>query len=120
MPRAKRGFKRRRRVKKVRDRAEGYVLGRHSIYRRTKEAVNRGLVYAYRDRKAKKRDFRSLWITRINAAVQDFDLSYSTFIAGLKKAQINLNRKVLSEIAILDPSAFASIVEKVKAAAPRA
>jgi large subunit ribosomal protein L20 len=118
MPRVKRGFKRRRRIKKIFKRAEGFVLGRSALYRRTKEAVDRALVYAFRDRRVKKRDFRSLWITRISAAVQQYGLSYSKFTGGLKKSNVELNRKMLSEIAIHDAAGFSAIVEEVRSAAP--
>lgn len=118
MPRAKRGFKRRRRHKKVYDKAEGFVLGRKNKFRRTQEAVDRAGVYAYAHRKAKKRDFRQLWIARISAATSTCNLSYSRFIAGLKKAQILLDRKILSDIAIVDPKGFAAIVDKVRSLAP--
>lgn len=118
MPRAKRGFKKRRRHKKVLDRAEGFVLGRKNLFRRTAEAVDRAFVYAYRDRKAKKREFRQLWIARLSAATNASDLSYSRFIAAMKKAQIKLDRKVLSDIAIVDPKGFAAIVDQVRSLAP--
>ena len=116
MPRAKRGFKRRRRVNKVMDRAEGFVLGRKSQFRRAAEAVDWSLEYQYRDRRRKKRDMRSLWISRISAACQANDLSYSRLIWGLGKAEVNLNRKVLSDIAIHDPKGFSAIVETARAA----
>ena len=118
MPRAKRGFKRRRRHTNLRNKAEGFVLGLGSQIRRTAEAVDRAGVYAFRDRRVKKRDFRGLWIARLSAATAGNDLSYSRFIGALKKAQINLNRKMLSEIAIHDPKAFEAIVTKVRSLAP--
>ncbi len=118
MPRAKRGFKRRRRHNKVLDRAEGFVLGRKNKYKRTAEAVDRAFIYAYRDRRVKKREFRSLWITRIAAAASSHDISYSRLIAALTKAQIGLDRKVLSEIAITDPKGFGAIVDSVRSLAP--
>ena len=118
MPRAKRGFKRRRRHNKVLDRAEGFVLGRKNLYRRTAEAVDRAHVYAYRDRRAKKRDFRTLWIARLSAAVSANDMSYSRFIAALKKSEIKLDRKVLSDIAIADPRGFTALVDQVRTQAP--
>jgi large subunit ribosomal protein L20 len=120
MPRAKRGTKRRQRHNKLRNKAEGFVLGLGSQIRRTAEAVDRAGVYAYRDRRVKKRDFRGLWIARLSAATNGQDLSYSRFISALKKAQVVLNRKMLSEIAIHDPKAFEAIVSKVKALAPAA
>lgn len=118
MPRAKRGFKRRRRHNKVLKRAEGFVLGRKGKYKRTAEAVDRAFIYAYRDRRAKKRDFRTLWIARLSAATADNNISYSRFIGALKKAQIALDRKVLADIAIVDPAGFAKIVESVRSLAP--
>ena len=120
MPRAKRGFKRRRRHNKLRNKAEGFVLGLGSQIRRTSEAVDRAGVYAFRDRRAKKRDFRTLWIARLSAASNGADISYSRLVNALKKAQVMLNRKMLSEIAIHDPKAFEAIVSKVRALAPAA
>jgi len=118
MPRAKRGTKRRQRHNKLRNKAEGFVLGLGSQIRRTAEAVDRAGVYAYRDRRAKKRDFRGLWIARLSAATNANQISYSRFINALVKAKVALNRKMLSEIAIHDPKAFESIVNKVRALAP--
>jgi large subunit ribosomal protein L20 len=118
MPRAKRGFKRRRRHNKVLNRAEGFVLGRKNKFKRTAEAVDRAFIYAYRDRRAKKRDFRQLWIARISAATAACDISYSRFIAALTQAQVKLDRKVLSDIAIVDPKAFGAIVDQVRSLAP--
>ena len=118
MPRAKRGFKRRRRHNKIRDRAEGMVLGLGSQIRRTSEFLDRAGVYAYRDRRVKKRDFRGLWIARMSAATAGNGISYSRFINALTKAKIELNRKMLSEIAIHDPSAFEAIVNQVRSLAP--
>ncbi|MCS7280729.1 MAG: 50S ribosomal protein L20 [Desulfobacterota bacterium] len=115
MPRAKRGFKARRRRKKLLKLAKGYFGRRKNIYSVAKRAVYKSLFYAYRHRRQRKRDFRSLWITRINAACRAYDISYSRFIHGLKLANINLNRKVLADMAINDPKAFQSLVEKVKA-----
>jgi large subunit ribosomal protein L20 len=120
MPRAKRGFKRRQRHKKVLKRAEGFVLGLKNKFRRTAEAVDRAGVYAYRDRRAKKRDFRTLWIARLSAASADNGISYSRLIAALNKANVELDRKVLSDIAIADPKAFSAIVEQVRNLAPAA
>lgn len=116
MPRAKRGFKARRRRKKVLKQASGYRGGRSKLFRTAQEAVDKGLQYAYKDRRLKKRDFRSLWIMRINAAVREAGLSYSKFINGLKKASIALDRKVLSDMAIQDALGFGKLIEKVKAA----
>lgn len=116
MPRVKRGFKARRRKKKVMKLAKGNVGGRRKLYRQARETVERGLVYAYRDRKVRKRDFRALWIVRINAAVRSAGLSYSRFIQGLKKAGIEMDRKVLADLAVSEPQAFGAIAEKAKAA----
>ncbi len=118
MPRAKRGFKLRRRHNKIRNQAEGMKLGLGSQIRRTSEALDRAGVYAYRDRKVKKRDFRGLWITRLSAAAYSHDISYSRLISAFKKANILLNRKVLSDIAISDPKGFEAIVGKVRSLAP--
>ena len=114
MPRAKGGSKTRQRRKKVMKAAKGYWGGRHRLYRSATEAVDRALCYAYRDRRHKKRSFRSLWIARINAAIRLHGLSYSVFISGLKKAGINLDRKVLADIAVNDPAGFARIAQTVK------
>jgi large subunit ribosomal protein L20 len=114
MPRAKGGFKTRRRRKKILDKAKGYYGAKSRLYRIATEAVDKAMQYAYRDRKNKKREFRALWNIRINAAVRSFGLTYSQFISGLKKANIALNRKVLADMAYNDPSAFNQLVEKVK------
>lgn len=114
MPRAKGGFKTRRRRKAILERAKGYYGSKSRLYRIATEAVDKALQYAYRDRKAKKRDFRALWIIRINAAVKTFGLTYSQFMARLKKANISLNRKLLADMAYNDPAAFSQLVEKVK------
>ena len=118
MPRAKRGFKRRQRRKKILDRAEGFVLGRKNQASRTAEAVDRAFMYAFRDRRAKKRDFRTLWIARMSAALGANDMSYSRFIGAMKKAGVGLDRKVLSDIAIHDPKGFTAIVNEVRSMAP--
>ncbi len=118
MPRAKRGFKRRRRHNKVLNRAEGFVLGRKNKFKRTAEAVDRAFVYAYRDRRAKKRDFRQLWIARLSAAANDNQMSYSRMIGALKKAQVQLDRKVLADIAIVDPKAFSAMIDQIRSLAP--
>lgn len=118
MPRAKRGFKRRQRVKKVLERASGFTHRRKNTIRRGAEAVDRALVYAFRDRRAKKRDFRQLWIARLSAAANDNGISYSRLISALEKNQVALNRKVLSEIAIADPAGFKSIVDQFRSSAP--
>lgn len=118
MARAKRGFKRRQRRKKILKRAEGFVHGRKNQAKRTAEAVDRAFMYAYRDRRAKKRDFRTLWIARISAALGANDMSYSRFVFAMKKANIKLDRKILSDIAIHDPKGFTSIVDQVRTLAP--
>ena len=111
MSRVKRGYKARRRRKKILKMARGYVGGRHRLFRTATEAVDRALAYAYRDRKARKRDFRRLWITRINAAARLNGVSYSKLIGGLNKANVELDRKVLSNMAIVDPNAFSQVVK---------
>ena len=111
--RIKRGFKARRRRKKVLQLAKGYRGGRSKLFRTASNAVDKALMYAYRDRKARKRDFRRLWIARINAAARMNDVSYSKFMHGLKLAQIDLDRKVLADLAISDPAAFSQIVSTV-------
>lgn len=118
MPRVKRGNKRRHRVKKLLNLAEGYFLGRRSQFRRSSETVRRALFYSYKGRRLKKRDFRALWISRISAAVAENDMSYSRFISALTKSQVGLNRKMLSEVAIHDPSGFSQVVNAVRAQAP--
>jgi large subunit ribosomal protein L20 len=109
--RVKRGFKARRRRKKVLKLARGYRGGRSKLYRTAADAVDKALMYAYRDRRVRKRDFRRLWIARINAVARLHNLSYSKFMHGLKLADVNLDRKVLAELAISDPSGFAKIAE---------
>ena len=116
MPRVKRSVHARKKRRKVLDQASGYWGLKHSSYRRAKEQVERSLVYAYRDRKTKKRMLRRLWIIRINAAARQHDLSYNQFISGLKKANIELDRKVLADLAVSDPAAFGRIAELAKAA----
>ena len=116
MPRIKRGVVARRRHKKILDRAKGYYGARSRVYRVAKQAVIKAGQYAYRDRRQKKRQFRALWITRINAASRANGLTYSRLIAGLRKAEIGLDRRVLADLAVHDKDAFASIVEKAKAA----
>ncbi|MCK5516517.1 MAG: 50S ribosomal protein L20 [Desulfobulbaceae bacterium] len=116
MPRVTRGFKARRRRNRVLKLAKGFRGGRSRLYRTATEAVDRALTYAYRDRRTKKRDFRRLWITRINAGTRMNDMSYSTFIGGLKKANIDLDRKVLANLAILDADAFSKVVLLAKEA----
>ncbi len=114
MPRAKRGFKARRRRKRLLRLAKGYFGRRKNVYSVAKRAVFKSLFYAYRHRRERKRDFRSLWITRINAACRAHDISYSRFIHGLKLANINLNRKILADMAVNDPQSFKALVDKVK------
>jgi len=109
--RVKRGFKARRRRKKVLKLAKGFRGGRSKLFRTAADAVDKALMYAYRDRKARKRDFRRLWITRINAAARMNNLSYNKFMHGLKLAGVEIDRKVLAELAISDPSGFAQIAD---------
>ena len=114
MPRAKGGAKTRARRKKVLKQAKGYFGGRRKLYRTAKETVLRAGAFAYRDRRQKKRLARGLWIVRINAACRELGLSYSTFMNGLKKAGVTLDRKVLAELAVNDPAAFAKLAERAK------
>jgi large subunit ribosomal protein L20 len=116
MPRVKRGVVARRRHKKILKQAKGYYGARSRIFRVAKQAVTKAGQYAYRDRRQKKRVFRALWITRINAQSRANGLSYSRLIAGLKKAEIALDRRVLADLAVHDKDAFAAIVERAKAA----
>ena len=116
MPRVTRGVTAHARHKKVLKQAKGYYGARSRVYRVAKQAVIKAGQYAYRDRRNRKRQFRSLWIIRINAAVREYDLSYSRFIAGIKKANIEINRPMLSEMALSNTKAFAQVVDKVKAA----
>ncbi|MDE5715939.1 MAG: 50S ribosomal protein L20 [Anaeroplasmataceae bacterium] len=111
MPRVKGGYTTRRRRKAVLKLAKGYYGSKHTLYKTAHEQVMRSLAYAYRDRKARKRDFRKLWISRINAACQLNGLKYSRFINGLAKANISINRKMLAEMAVNDPTAFANLCE---------
>jgi large subunit ribosomal protein L20 len=115
MPRAKGGPKTRQRRKDRMKMAKGYYGAKSKLYRTATEAVDKSLVYAYRDRKARKREFRALWIARINAATRAVGLTYSRFMAGLKKAGILLDRKVLADIAANDSKGFTQIVDKVRA-----
>lgn len=115
MPRVKRGFKARRRRNKVLKLAKGYRGARSKLFRSATEAVDRGLKYAFRDRKAKKRDFRALWISRINAGARENGLSYSRLVYGLKKAEIGLDRKILAQLAATDPAGFSAVVQRAKA-----
>ncbi|MDR0587622.1 MAG: 50S ribosomal protein L20 [Burkholderiales bacterium] len=116
MPRVKRGVTARARHKKVLNQAKGYRGRRNAVFRIAKEAVMKAGQYAYRDRRTKKRDFRMLWIARINAAVRELGMTYSTFINGLKKASIEIDRKVLADLAVYDKAAFSKIAEQAKAA----
>jgi len=113
--RVKRGYKARQRRKKVLKLAKGYQGGRSRLYRTAADAVDKALVYAYRDRKVRKRDFRRLWIVRINAGARMNNLSYSKFINGLKRADIDLDRKVLAELAVSDPYAFSQLAQTASA-----
>lgn len=114
MARVKRGVVARKRHKKVLSKAKGYYGARSRIYRVAKQAVIKAAQYAYRDRKQRKRQFRALWITRINAAARMNGISYSQLIAGLKKAEVDLDRKVLADIAVHDPAGFSEIAEVAK------
>jgi large subunit ribosomal protein L20 len=118
MPRVKRGVTASARHKKVIDQAKGYRGRRGNVFRIAKEAVMKAGQYAYRDRRTKKRVFRSLWIARINAAVREFGMTYSVFMNGLKKASIEVDRKVLADLAVADKAAFARVAEQVKASLP--
>src|SRR5512139_3431986 len=114
MPRAKRGFKARRRRNKVLKLAKGFRGARSKLFRSATEAVDRALNYAFRDRRVKKRDFRALWIARINAASRINGLAYSKFIHGLKLANVQIDRKVLADLAVTDPKGFAEIASLAK------
>jgi len=109
MPRVKRGTKGRQRHKKLLKLAKGNVGGRRKGYRQARSTVEKGLTYAYRDRKVRKRDFRGLWIVRINAAARTHGVTYSRLISGLKKAGVDLDRKVLADLAVRDPAAFGDL-----------
>ena len=114
MPRVKSNVVRLKRKNKIMKEARGNRGGRSKLWKAAKETVERGWAYAYRDRKQKKRQFRRLWITRINAAARQHDLSYNVFMSGLKKAGVEINRKVLADLAIRDPQAFAKLTELAK------
>jgi large subunit ribosomal protein L20 len=118
MPRVKNSVATRRRRKKVLKAAKGNIGGRSRLFKNAKETVIKGGMYAFRDRRAKKRTFRALWIARISAAVRANGISYSSFMQGLKKAGIEIDRKVLADIAMNDSAAFTAIVERAKAAIP--
>ncbi len=115
MPRVKRGVTARARHKKVLKQAKGFRGRRKNVYRVAKQAVMKAGQYAYRDRRQRKRTFRALWIARINAAAREVGMTYSAFMAGLKKAQIDIDRKVLADLAVMDKAAFAKIASQVKA-----
>lgn len=114
MPRATSAPARNKRKKKIFKAAKGYFGGRKNLYRTAKDAVEKGWEHAYRDRKKKKRNFRQLWIARINAASREHDLSYSRFMNGLKEAGVELDRKVLADLAVRSPEAFAALVEQAR------
>jgi large subunit ribosomal protein L20 len=116
MPRVKRGFKARQRRNKVLKLAKGYRGARSKLFRSATEAVDRALNYAFRDRRVKKRDFRALWIARINAASRLNGLAYSKLIHGLKVAKIEIDRKILADLAVTDPTGFTAIADRAKAA----
>jgi large subunit ribosomal protein L20 len=120
MPRSKGGFKTRRRRKKILKQAKGYYGAKSRLYRVATEAVDKALRYAYRDRRTRKRDFRSLWIVRINAAARAVGMTYNQFMNGLLKAKIQLNRKILADMAVKDPKAFDELVKIAKAQNPKA
>ena len=115
MPRASNNVQRTRRRKTVLKQARGYRGGRHRLYSPAKETLERGLQYAYRDRRNKKRQFRKLWITRINAAAREHGLSYSRFMYGLRAAEVEIDRKLLADLAINDPEGFAQLAATAKA-----
>ena len=115
MPRVKRGVTARARHKKVLSQAKGYRGRRKNVYRIAKQAVMKAGQYAYRDRRQRKRQFRTLWIARINAAARELGLTYSVFVNGLKKAAIEIDRKVLADLAVFDKPAFAAIAEQARA-----
>ena len=117
MPRVKRGPKRKNRRKKLLGLAKGYYLNKSKLYKFAKESVEKALVYAYRDRKARKRDFRRLWIVRIGAAARMNGLNYNQLIFGLKKGGVDMDRKILADIAVQDPATFTRLTETAKGAA---
>ena len=114
MPRVKSNVTRLKRKKQIMEHARGAFGGRSKLWKAAKETVERGWRYAYRDRKNKKRDFRRLWITRINAAAHQNDMSYSVFMNGLKKAGIEVDRKILADLAVRDPQAFTALAERAR------
>lgn len=116
MTRARSGAAHRNKTRQVLDRAKGYSAARGKRYKAAKEQVAHSLAYAYRDRRTRKRDFRRLWITRINAAARSHGISYNKFISGLRAAEVELDRKVLADIAVRDPAAFQGLVDVARAA----
>jgi large subunit ribosomal protein L20 len=116
MPRVRRGNKRRLKRKKILRRAKGYYLAKSKLYRIAREQVQRSMKFAYRDRRARKRDFRRLWIVRINAAAREHEMSYSRLMHALKVAGVELDRKLLADIAVRDPAAFGQVVEAARQA----
>ena len=116
MPRVKRGTKRRANRRKTLGLAKGFFLTKSKLYRAAQEAVEKSLRYGYKGRRLKKRDFRSLWIVRIGASCRAADISYSRFMNGLKKAEIDVNRKILADMALQDPAAFTALINQAKAA----
>ena len=114
MPRVKRGVTARRRRNRILNEAKGYYGARSKLFKTAREAVERGWRYAYRDRKQRKRTFRALWITRINAAAREHDMSYSRLINGLKRANVEVDRKILAQLAVTDPQAFGALADLAK------
>lgn len=120
MPRSKGAVPRNQRKKKIFKAARGYFGGRKNLYRTAKDAVEKGWEHAYRDRKKKKRNFRALWIARINAATREHDLSYSRFMHGMKQAGVEMDRKALADLAVRSPEAFGALVDRAKEELARA
>ena len=116
MPRVKRSVHARKKRRKVLEEAKGYRGTKHASYRRAKEQVQRSLKYAYRDRRTRKREFRKLWIVRINAACREQGISYSRFMAGLKAAEVDVDRKILADLAVREPAAFSALVDTAREA----
>jgi large subunit ribosomal protein L20 len=114
MPRVKRGVTARKRRNRILNEAKGYYGARSKLFKTAREAVEHGWRYAYRDRKQKKRTFRALWITRINAAAREHDMSYSRLINGLKRANVEVDRKILAQLAVTDPQAFGALADLAK------
>jgi large subunit ribosomal protein L20 len=118
MPRTKHGVPSKSRKKKILKQAKGYFGSRHTLYRPAREAVNRALIYSYRDRRARKRDFRKLWIMRINAAARINGLNYNRLIEGLRKSNVEINRKLLADLAVNDAAGFSKLAEIAKESLP--